>query len=331
MIKYRTNFGNLYKKAKKNAQVDFVILPYLDYCTYAVSLLGSPFSKTPWAGLVMRIGFHQSAWGIKAPTSRINSVKKRLFFRLLRNSFLRVLFTIDLTLKEYTDNLLLPQGSRLVYIPDITETNRSMDQEQARGKLGIGKQGFIVLVYGSLSLRKGIQTLTRSMEDQNFPLEGHILLAGKQDTHVESFLRSPLAAKFSTSGRIHQINRYLNAEEENLVFSAVDAVWLGYRGHYHMSGVLVQAGKMGLPVLACEEGLIGWLTKQYASGLVIPASSPSAVATAISKLCRNATVAQEYGENGRRAYASHTLENFSKIVLKNIGGVRSQATNFFQA
>lgn len=318
MIKFRRIFRVLYKQALQNGQVDFVMVPYLDYCTYAFAIFGSPFARTPWAGLVMRAGFHHSAWGVKAPPGATNSVKEGLFFRLLRNSFLRALFTIDMTLKEYTENLSPPQGSRLVYIPDITETKRSMTRVEARHALGIPKHGFIILVYGSVSLRKGIEMLIRAMENENFPSEGHLLLAGKQDEEVENFLQSPLATTLKVSGRIHQMNRYLNTDEENMVFSAADVVWLGYQGHYHMSGVLVQAGVMGLPVLACEEGLIGWLTERFTSGIVVSTSSPSAIAKAIGELSRNGNLAQQYGENGRLAYASHTLGNFTRILVDAI-------------
>lgn len=320
MIKFRSIFQDFYKRAIQNGRVEFVILPYLDYCIYAFAILGSPFARTPWAGLVMRTAFHHSAWGAKSPTGGINSVKERLFFRLLRNPFLRALFTIDVTLKEYTENLSPPQGPRLVYIPDVTEMKRSMSREQARHELGISKHWFIILVYGDLTLRKGIEILSRATEDNNFPSDGHLLLAGKQDEEVEEFLRSPLAIKLKVNGRIHQMNRFLNTNEENIVFSAADVVWLGYQGHYHMSGVLVQAGVMGLPVLACEEGLIGWLTKRYTSGLVVPTSNPSAIANAIAELSQNENVAQQYGENGRLAYASHNLENFSKILVETIEG-----------
>ena len=318
MIKFRSIFQDFYKRALQNGRVEFVMLPYLDYCTYAFAILGSPFARTPWAGLVMRAGFHHSAWGVKSPTGRINSVKERLFFRLLRNPFLRALFTIDVTLKEYTENLSPPQAPRLVYIPDVTEMKRSMSREQARHELGISKHWFIILVYGDLTLRKGIEILTRAAEDEKFPSEGHLLLAGKQDEEVGNFLRSPLATKLKVSGRIHQINRYLNSDEENLVFSAADVVWLGYQGHYHMSGVLVQAGAMGLPVIACEEGLIGWLTERFTSGIVVPISSSSAIANAIGELSRNAKLAQQSGENGRLGYASHNLENFSRILVDAI-------------
>ena len=142
------------------------MVPYLDYCTYAFAILGSPFARTPWAGLIMRAGFHHSAWGVKAPPGGINSVKERLFFRLLRNSFLRALFTIDVTLKEYTENLSPPQGSRLVYIPDITETKRSMSREQARHELGISKQWVHHTGLWLSTLRKGIEILIRATEDE---------------------------------------------------------------------------------------------------------------------------------------------------------------------
>lgn len=320
MIKFRRIFQDLYKRGLENCQIDFVMLPYLDYCTYAFAILGSPFAKTPWAGLVMRAGFHHSACGVKAPPGSLDSVKERLFFRLLRNSFLQALFTIDVTLKEYTENLSLLQGSRLVFIPDSTETKRSMSREQARQELGISKHGFIVLVYGALSLRKGIEVLIRAMEDRSFPSEGCLLLAGKQDEEVEKFLLSPLANNLKMSGRIHQMNRYLSVDEENMVFSAADVVWLGYQGHYHMSGVLVQAGVMGLPVIASDEGLIGFLTERFSSGIVVTASNATAIATAIGELSRNVNIAQQYGENGRLAYASHNLENFSRILVESVEG-----------
>jgi len=320
MIRFRGIFRNFYQQAIQNGKVDFVMVPYLDYCTYAFAAMGSPFNNTAWAGLVMRTGFHHFEWGVKAPVNRTNTVKKQLFYRLLRNPFLRVLFTIDPTLKEFTEHLSPPQGSRLVYIPDMTETKRTMSREEARHVLGIPQNGFLILVYGLLTLRKGIETLTASTEDSNFPSDGHLLFAGKQDEDVVSFLNSPLGTRLKTGGRFHYLNQHLNTDEENMVFSAADVVWLGYQGHYHMSGVLVQAGVMGLPVLACEEGLIGWLTKHFTSGLVVPTSSPSAIAKAIGELSRDVKATQQYGENGRLAYASHTRENFSRILVDAIEG-----------
>ena len=320
MIKFRSLCRDFYRQALQQAKIDFVMLPYLDYCTYAFAILGSPFNKTPWAGLIMRTGFHHSACGVKAPIGRIDKSKKQMFFRLLGNPSLRALFTIDPTLKEYTENLSTPHSSRLVYIPDMTETRRSMSRKEARQALGIPQDGFLILVYGLITLRKGIETLLAAMEHSSFPSQGQVLFAGKQDEDVESLLESPLGVRLKSSGRFHQENCHLNMDQENMVFSAADVVWLGYQGHYHMSGVLVQAGVMGLPVIACEEGLIGWLTRRFGSGPVVATSSPAAIATAIAELSRNATLAQHCGENGRLAYASHNLGNFSRILVDSIEG-----------
>jgi len=41
------------------------------------------------------------------------------------------------------------------------------------------------------------------------------------------------------------LDRLISEEQEADLFSACDAVWLGYMGHYGMSGVLVQAYHFG--------------------------------------------------------------------------------------
>ena len=48
---FRQLLGDFYGLALKRSRIDFVLLPYLDYCTYALSVAGSPFGSTPWGGL----------------------------------------------------------------------------------------------------------------------------------------------------------------------------------------------------------------------------------------------------------------------------------------
>jgi glycosyltransferase involved in cell wall biosynthesis len=93
-------------------------------------------------------------------------------------------------------------------------------------------------------------------------------------------------------------------------------VWLGYRDHYVMSGVLVQAGSMGLPVVACNTGLIGWLTHKYELGLTVPIDNVDAVTKTIAQLSPPSRVSTAYGENGRRFSAHHTPEEFARIVTR---------------
>src|SRR5687768_3855034 len=44
----RKLFGQAYRTICQVKPVDYVFLPYLDYCLYALGLLGSPFGATQW-------------------------------------------------------------------------------------------------------------------------------------------------------------------------------------------------------------------------------------------------------------------------------------------
>lgn len=319
MMVFRQLLGNFYALASKRSRIDFVLLPYLDYCTYALPVAGAPFGATPWGGIIMRAAFHYSAMGVKAPTSKVEPVKKWLFGRLLRDPHLRVLFTIDETLYEYAHVWPPELRSRLVYLPDLAVTKRSVDRAAARECLRIAQDALVILVYGSLAKRKGIEALLQASQHTDFPSRCHLLMAGKQAPDAMPILQSPQAMRLRQTGRLHEVTHYLSEEEENTVFSAADAVWLGYLAHYQMSGVLVQAGMMGLPNIACEEGLIGWLTTRHQSGVVVPISDPSIVAKEIKDLFETPGRAREYGNNGRKAYASHTEDGAAKILLQAIG------------
>ena len=72
-----------YKAHAETVQPDVVFLPYLDYCLYAIGLLGSPFSGCPWVGLAMRPSFHYQEMGVIAPKPSLARLKKALFFRML--------------------------------------------------------------------------------------------------------------------------------------------------------------------------------------------------------------------------------------------------------
>ncbi len=319
MLVFQRVLGNFYALASKDSRIDFVLLPYLDYCTYALAVAGSPFGSTPWGGIIMRAAFHYAAMGIKAPLDKVEGLKKWLFGRLLRHSHLRAVFTIDQALFEYGRVWPADVRSRLVYLPDLAVTKRSVSRAVARERLKIAQDAWVILVYGSLAKRKGIEILLRASEHSDFPARCHLLLAGTQTPETATMLQSSGAMRLRQAGRLHEVTHYLSEEEQNMVFSAVDAVWLGYIAHYQMSGVLVQTGMMGLPSIACEEGLIGWLTTHHRSGVVVPISDPSKVARKIKDLFETPGCAREYGNNGRSAYASHTEDCAARILLEAIG------------
>ena len=120
------------------------------------------------------------------------------------------------------------------------------------------------------------------------------------------------------AGRIYEMNRFLSDEEEHAVFRAADIAWLGYRGHYGQSAVLVQATMMGLPIIACDEGLIGWQVRVHGLGPTVNISDTRAVSEALSRLAHDRRFSASCGENGKGFSTSHGLDNFSRIIGEEI-------------
>jgi len=314
-LAYQKLFRQFYNKARRIFQPDFVFFPYLDYCTYAIAILGSPFGCTPWAGIVMRPSFHYKKMGIIGPNSRLLWFKKILFYRLVQQKSLCALFAIDPTLDMYIKDKLPSGTEKLHYLPDPANFNGNISKDDSRKAIKVPQDAVLVLVYGAISLRKGIDALLNTVSLQEALSNVHILLAGKQEPEIQSLLKSHNVKQLLMSERLHQMNKFISEEEEYLVFKASDIVWLGYREHYTMSGVIVQAGRMGLPVIACKEGVIGWLTNENKLGVVIDVLYEKDISEAVKQLMVNRSMVTKYGESGKRYFSGHTVEQFVKTIF----------------
>jgi hypothetical protein len=81
-----------------------------------------------------------------------------------------------------------------------------------------------------------------------------------------------------------------------------------------MSGVMVLAGKAGLPVVGTAEGEIGRLIVEHHLGAAVNIEKPGEVAHAINGMF-NAVLRMEIGQRARQVFADHTVENFGTDVL----------------
>lgn len=312
-------FKKLFRIASENTDFDAVFVPYVDYCTYAIAFLGSPFEHTPWNGIVMRPSFHYREMDIVCPASAGSRLKKRLFLRLLAERNLKTLFTTDETLKVYIDNKWTKFSNRLEKYHDPVHLPEKWEKNEARRFLGIPASVPLILIYGAITGRKGVDRLLLAFNEYQFPKGAHVLLAGKQSEDVQQILRGyPLAQKLMKEHRLHQLPGFIDADQEIASLSAADILWLGYRDHYVMSGVLVQAGRMGLPVIADECGLIGWYTSKYSLGVVVKSSDTHEVARAVRILIEDKEFASECGKNGERLFAGNTVKQFINLIAKDL-------------
>ena len=315
---YYKMFAECYGQLLQHERPDYVFIPYLDYCVHAAGLLGSPFGAARWGGIIINPIFHLNEMGIRVPRSRWQWIKKKLFFRLLRDKALRRVFTLDRLLVRYMHENKPGLAKSLCFIPEPVELRGSQSRDSARRALGIPGDATVVLVYGALDGSKGLDALLRSLQADGVREEVSVLVAGRQDPDIRVLLASSQAKALRDAGRIHERNDFLYDEGEQEVFSASDIVWVGYRRQYISSAVLIQAAMAGLPIVACDEGLIGWLTRKHELGLTVDIGDERAVATAISELARNEELSKKFRENGRRFYTQHTVDQFSRAIGREL-------------
>lgn len=307
-------FSDIHRAVTGRAAVDMVIVPYGDTIIDAIAVLGSPFGATPWLGILMRRAFHLRDMGVLVPPRRVvDAIKRRLFVRALQRGNAAALLTIDPTLSAWrTRNRSLPPDPPVRYLPDPFPDAEPLAREIARAQLGISASQSI-LVYGAITSRKGIGTLLQACEQAAQP--PFVIIAGAQDAEVRQLLAG-LMPHLRT--RVLEFNGFVSPELETQLFSACDAVWLGYQGHYGMSGVLVQAYRFGKPVIATAQGLIGWFARRENLGPVLASRSPTAVLAAIDTALHHPHDASAGIEHAHSILARHTVADFKQAFLQTL-------------
>jgi glycosyltransferase involved in cell wall biosynthesis len=277
--------------------------------------LGSPFGTTPWIGITMRSTFHHHKVGIKGPDRPlVNAVKALLFRRAIRSGGLRTLLTIDPTLPEWSARHASKRSATVAYVADPFPDERAENPVLARERLGLDPAQRYLLVYGSITERKGIYELVHALTRlEHAPT---LIVAGEQDAGTRHFMRNHVRSLTSVP---LVLDAFISTDIERDLFSACDAVWLGYKGHYGMSGVLVQAYRFGKPVIATPDGLIGWFSRRCELGPILSDLSSASIGKAITEAMTSWPHAPDAVPPAREELLSrHTLGQFKQTLLQQM-------------
>lgn len=295
------------------AQFDLIYCVNLDYFEKALALRGSPFGSRRFAGMLMNPKFHRAPMGL-GPPSRGDLLYRMLFKRLLAVDGLKRLMVVDRPFREFCLQQNFAQAEKICLVSDVGELSRSTYEGSAREGLKLSPGAFVILLYGSLSRRKGVEQLLRAVQNLDSP--GVVaLVAGKPDDDVVALLSSPWCRVMQDSGQLLIRAGFQDDESEARVFAAADLVWLGYiGGAYGSSGVLYQAGAAGLPVISMSHGLVGWTVRQYELGISLDVSDTDAVVCAIKRLRDDEKLRRECGDNGLRLARQHTGVAFAETI-----------------
>lgn len=326
----RNIYKRIWRQAAQKQPIDIVILPFVDDCSNAFSLLGAPFGDTPWVGISMRTQFHfpdmgvavdrRLGMGLRALLMR-SSLRAWLVRRLLRQSTLKELLTIDPTLILYAGRQQATEFAKLRYLPDPTYTLPLMNKIEARSSLRIPADSKVILVYGALSERKGVTHLVRAMCLPDCPEKIHVILAGPQDDGVRALLETPSAASLVAASRLHIVSGYVSVptvQMAQLLFAS-DAMWIGYVDFYAMSSVLVLAAQHGLPSITTQQGIVGYLSRLHSCGLPVDPRSESSILEVLQRIASGHPALDVVAENARNAFSDHSHAEFYRIMGDSVG------------
>lgn len=311
-LRFRDFYARALAEVSRTMPVRLVVAPYADYFFYTLAAFGSPFGATPWIAIVMGMTFHHADMGLRTPRRPfVDRVKAMLFRRAMRARGLRSLFTIDPTLPGWFASTKPARAAPLVYLADPFPQTQAEHPLRARARLGLDAHTRYLLVYGAIGERKGIRELMHALTRKGgAPC---LLIAGEQDDETRAFIDAH--APHLTPAPVI-FDQFIPEDMERELFSACNAVWLGYRQHYGMSGVLVQAYRFGKPVLASADGLIGWFCRDGALGPLLDDLEPATIARAldaIDKLDAGGTAATPRPA-GEHLLARNTLDEFKRTL-----------------
>lgn len=310
----RSIYARVWQQAIQSQPIDMVIIPFVDDCSNAMALLGAPFGRTPWVGISMRTQFHLPDMGVIANRKMGSGVRASLFRRLLKQADLKELLTIDPTLIHYARHQSGAEFAKLHYLPDPSESLPPLSKREARNSLGIPADCKAILVYGSLSERKGLSHLIRAMNLPECPKNIHVVVAGSQDAGIKALLESPAAASLIASNRLHLVSGYIPTTRVAQLVYASDAMWIGYVDFFTMSGVLVLASRHGLPSITTHQGIVGYLSRMHACGVPVDPRSEESIIDVLRRIATGDPSLARAAENARNAFSDHSHAEFYRIV-----------------
>lgn len=170
--------------------------------------------------------------------------------------------------------MVIPHGLYDIFLP-----SESVSKDEARKRLGLSTDEFVILFFGHLTERKGVEDLVDAFAriKDCYP-RARLVLAGKPGSDLSEVINDWIA-----DSRIVTDYAYLAPERVTLYFTAADVVALPYR-ESTTSGVLKIAMAFDLPVIATALGEIPEFVKDGKNGFLCPPCDPPALAGCLGRL-----------------------------------------------
>jgi glycosyltransferase involved in cell wall biosynthesis len=178
---------------------------------------------------------------------------------------------------------------------------------EARARLGLPRDRFIVLQLGRMVPRKGVDTVIQgvAMLRQRHGVDAQLLVAGGSDG--DDGLELARLRSLATDLGIGAHVRFDGQQPRHLLrdyYSAADV--FASTPWYEPFGITpVEAMACACPVIGSEVGGIKSTVSDGHTGFLVPSRDPAALAERLARLQRHPALARAMGEAGRRRACEH--------------------------
>ena len=237
----------------------------------------------PVSGIYFRPDFHYpTPSGLKA---RLAMLRKRLILNgVLRQGVLANLFCLDHSVVAALRAVSF--RTRILPLPDPVATYNVAPAEvtELRRRLGIEPGRRVLLLFGFLDERKGIEPLLDALKRLRPDLRSSVclLLVGPIKPDYQATIDARLA---TLDPAIQVVCEYAEIKGRLIqtYFELADFVLALYQRHVGMASVVVRAGVSGKPVLASDYGYLGQLVPQQQLGAVADSTDPVAIGNLLER------------------------------------------------
>jgi glycosyltransferase involved in cell wall biosynthesis len=190
-----------------------------------------------------------------------------------------------------------PERIAVVPMGPMLEDWPALPREEARAQLGLPADAELILFAGLIEPYKGLEDLIAAfMQVAARRRRARLVIAGKPNepfAPYEQRLRT-----FSLLDRTILDLRFLPEPNLAAYLCAADVVVLPYRSATS-SAMLLSARRFGCRIVATDVGDLGEVIRNGETGMLVPPSTPAAIAEAIVRLLAAPGVAAELGRDGQ--------------------------------
>ncbi len=225
---------------------------------------------------------------------------------------------------DFLDERRMPgwRRRRIDYVPDPWDPGEflSLERQAARSLLGLPPANMILLVFGALKPRKGLELLFDALLRQEANKGRFLLvLAGVLDPHYRTGPAAAMIAHLQSKGLIRIDDGFVEEARISAYFHAADVVVCPYpRSFQASSNVYTRACAAGTLAIVPDHGILGELVRRTGAGIAYESENVEDLARCL----RTATELQSGFQlegmlgAGRRLAAGKRIECFNQAVMK---------------